>query len=106
MLELAGLLEAAEIARQRRHGTNRSLVTSSADLDPASVRLLALTWWPAGLGALAAAAWLPRLDLGPRWRGHCLAAGAAVTGAGIAELTATLPGYREYIRPRLIPHIW
>lgn len=187
LLELAGLLEGMEIGRQRRRGTGRSLVISSADRDPASVRLLALTWWPAGLGALAAAAWLPRLDLRPRWRGPCQVTGVAVTGAGIAlrqwaittlgryftghvqvqpgqtaistgpyrwlrhlsytgqwleiigiglatgnvlsmatctllpligitaringeerELTASLPGYREYIqgRQRLIPHIW
>jgi protein-S-isoprenylcysteine O-methyltransferase Ste14 len=187
MLELAGALEAVEVLRQRRRGTNRSPVTSSSDRDPASVRLLALTWWPAGIAALAAAAGLPRLDISPRWRGPCQLAGVAVTGTGITlrqwaittlgrffvghvlvqpgqtvvssgpyrwlrhpsytglwlemtgiglgtgnvagmatctllpligitaringeerELTASLPGYREYIhgRPRLVPHIW
>jgi protein-S-isoprenylcysteine O-methyltransferase Ste14 len=59
-------------------------VASSADRDPVSVRLLALTWWPAGLAALAAAAGLPRLDLGQNWQRPCLVAGAAVTGGGIA----------------------
>jgi protein-S-isoprenylcysteine O-methyltransferase Ste14 len=187
MLELVGLLEAAEIARQRRRGVDRSLVTAGSDRDPASVRLLALTWWPAGIAALAEAAWLPRADFGQKWATPCLAAGVATTGAGIAlrqwaiatlgryfvghvlvqpgqtvistgpyrwlrhpsyagqwlemigiglatgnvasiatcvlvpltgitaringeenELTASLPGYREYIqdRPRLIPRIW
>ncbi len=187
MLELAGILEAAEIVRQRRHGASRFLVASAADRDPASVRLLALTWWPAGIAALAAAAWLPRADVGRTWAKPCLAAGIAATGTGIAlrqwaihtlgqyfvghvlvqpgqtvvstgpyrwlrhpsytgqwlemtgiglatgnvasiatcalvpligitaringeerELTASLPGYRDYIqgRPRLIPHIW
>jgi protein-S-isoprenylcysteine O-methyltransferase Ste14 len=84
MLELAGALEAAEVLRQRRRGTSRSLVTSSADRDPASVRLLALTWWPAGIAALAEAAWLPRLDTGPKWARPCWVAGVAVTGTGIA----------------------
>jgi len=45
MLELAGALEAVEIGRQRRRGADRRMVNSSADRDPASVRLLALTWW-------------------------------------------------------------
>jgi protein-S-isoprenylcysteine O-methyltransferase Ste14 len=187
MLELAGLLEGVEVLRQRRRRTNRSLVTSSSDRDPASVRLLALTWWPTGIAALAAAAWLPRLDIGQRQSRPCLVAGVAVTGTGIAlrqwaittlgqffvghvlvqpgqtvvssgpyrwlrhpsyaglwlemigvglatgnvlstatcvlvpligitaringeerELTASLPGYRDYIqgRQRLVPHIW
>jgi protein-S-isoprenylcysteine O-methyltransferase Ste14 len=187
LLELVGVLEGVEVARQRRRGNSRSLVTSSADRDPASVRLLALTWWPAGIAGLAAAAGLPRLDLSPRWGKPCQLAGLAVTGTGIAlrqwaiislgpyfaghvqtqpgqavvssgpyrwlrhpsytgqwlemigiglatgniastaastllpligitarirgeerELTASLPGYREYIhgKPRLIPHIW
>ncbi len=56
MLYLIGVLEGVEVLRQRRRGTKRSLVTSSSDRDPASVRLLALTWWPAGLAALEAAA--------------------------------------------------
>jgi len=53
LLELAGILEFAEVVRQRRRETGRSLVTSSADRDPASVRLLTLTWWPAGLAPFA-----------------------------------------------------
>jgi protein-S-isoprenylcysteine O-methyltransferase len=187
MLELAGALEAVEIWRQRRRGANRSLVNSSADRDRASVRLLALTWWPAGIAALAEAIWLPQLNIGPKWGRPCQVAGAAMTGTGIAlrqwaittlgqyftghvliqpgqttvtsgpyrwlrhpsytgqwlemtgiglatgnaagmatcvllpligitaringeerELTASLPGYREYIqgRARFIPHIW
>lgn len=32
--------------RQRRRGASRSLVASGSDRDPASVWLLALTWWP------------------------------------------------------------
>jgi protein-S-isoprenylcysteine O-methyltransferase Ste14 len=186
---LAGTLEGAEVLRQRQrqHGTSRSLVHSAADRDPASVRLLALTWWPAGAIAVTEAALLPRLNAGQKQDRLCLAAGLAVTGAGIAlrqwaihtlgqyftghvlvqpgqavissgpyrwvrhpsytglwlemigvglstgnaagmatcalmplvgitarirgeerELTASLPGYREYIQdqPRLIPHIW
>jgi protein-S-isoprenylcysteine O-methyltransferase Ste14 len=187
MLELAGILEGAEIVRQRQRGASRSLVASGSDRDPVSVRLLALTWWPAGIAALAEAAWLPRADVGRTWAKPCLAAGIAATGTGIAlrqwairtlgqffvghvlvqpgqtvistgpyrwlrhpsyagqwlemigiglatgnlasiatcvlmpligitaringeerELTASLPGYRDYIqgRPRLIPHIW
>jgi protein-S-isoprenylcysteine O-methyltransferase Ste14 len=184
---LAGALEGVEALRQRRRGTNRSLVTSAADRDPASVRLLTLTWWPAGMAALAEAAVLPRLNAGHKWDRPCLAAGIAVAGTGVVlrqwaihtlgryfvghvlvqpgqtvvssgpyrwvrhpsytglwlemagvglstgnaasmatcavmpligitaringeerELTAALPGYREYIqgRPRLVPRIW
>jgi protein-S-isoprenylcysteine O-methyltransferase Ste14 len=187
MLELADILEGAEIVRQQRRGADRSLLASASDRDPASVRLLALTWWPAGIAALAEAAWLPRADVSRTWARPCLVAGIAVTGTGIAlrqwaihtlgqyfvghvlvqpgqtaistgpyrwlrhpsytgqwlemtgiglatgnvasiatcvlvpligitsringeerELTASLPGYRDYIqgRPRLIPHIW
>jgi Isoprenylcysteine carboxyl methyltransferase (ICMT) family len=84
LLELTGLLEGAEVVRQRRRGTSRSLVTSGSDRDPASVRLLALTWWPVGIAALAAAAWLPRLDVSEKWERPCQAAGVAVTGTGIA----------------------
>lgn len=84
MLELAGLLEGVEVLRQRRQGVSRSLVTSRSDRDPASVRLLALTWWPAGIAALAEAAWLPRLDISQKWRRPCQVAGVAVTGTGIA----------------------
>jgi protein-S-isoprenylcysteine O-methyltransferase Ste14 len=84
LLELAGLLEGVEVVRQRRRGSGRSLVTSRADRDPASARLLALTWWPAGIAALAAAAALPRLGAGPRRAWRCRVAGVAVTGAGIA----------------------
>jgi protein-S-isoprenylcysteine O-methyltransferase Ste14 len=84
LLELIGVLEGLEIVRQRRHGSNRSLVSSESDLDPASTRLLALTWWPAGFGALAAATWLPALAIDDRRRTRCVLAGVAVTGAGIA----------------------
>lgn len=84
MLEVAGLLEGVEVVRQQRRGTNRSLVTSSTDRDPVSVLLLALTWWPAGIAALAAAAWLPRLSAGQKWGRPCLVAGLAATGTGIA----------------------
>jgi protein-S-isoprenylcysteine O-methyltransferase Ste14 len=84
LLELIGVLEGVEIVRQRRHGSNRSLVSSQSDLDPASTRLLALTWWPAGLGALAVAVWLPRLAVADRRRIRWVLAGVAATGAGIA----------------------
>jgi protein-S-isoprenylcysteine O-methyltransferase Ste14 len=84
LLELVGALEGVEILRQRRHGSNRSLVSSESDLDPASTRLLALTWWPAGFGALAAAIWLPGLAVSDRRRASCALAGVAVTGAGVA----------------------
>jgi protein-S-isoprenylcysteine O-methyltransferase Ste14 len=84
MLYLVGGLEGLEVLRQRRRGTKRSLLISSSDRDPASVRLLALTWWPAGIAALAAAAWLPQLDVGQRWRSRCLVGGVAVTAVGIA----------------------
>ena len=84
MLYLVGLIEGVEVLRQRRRGTGRSLVTSASDRDPASVRLLALTWWPAGVAALVAAAWLPDLDVGQRFRKRCLVGGVVVTGAGIA----------------------
>jgi protein-S-isoprenylcysteine O-methyltransferase Ste14 len=186
MWYLAGVLEGVEVLRERRR-TGRSLVTSSADRDPSSVRLLTLTWWPAGAIALAEAALLPRLNADRKADSTRLAAGIAVTATGIAlrqwaittlgryfvghvlvqpgqpvvnagpyrwvrhpsytglwlemvgvglgtgnpasvatcavmpligitaringeerELTASLPGYREYIqgRPRLVPHIW
>ena len=84
MLELAGILEGADLVRQLRRGVNRRLVTSSSDRDPASTQPIALTWWPAGVVALAAAAWLPRLGAGDKWARPCLAAGVAVTGTGIA----------------------
>ncbi len=84
LLEVIGALEGVEILRQRRRGSNRSLVSSESDLDPASTRLLALMWWPAGLGALAAAIWLPELAVSDRRRASCLLAGVTVTGAGIA----------------------
>jgi protein-S-isoprenylcysteine O-methyltransferase Ste14 len=84
LLELAGLLEGVEVVRQRRRGSGRSLVTSGADRDPASVRLLALTWWPAGTAALAVAAAVPGLGAGRR-RARCWRmAGVGVTGAGLA----------------------
>jgi protein-S-isoprenylcysteine O-methyltransferase Ste14 len=79
-----GVLEGVEILRQRRHGSNRLLVSSESDLDPVSTRLLALTWWPAGLGALAAAIWLPGLAVSDRRRASCVLAGVAVTGTGVA----------------------
>jgi protein-S-isoprenylcysteine O-methyltransferase Ste14 len=84
LLEAIGALEGAEILRQRRHGSNRSLVSAEADLDPASTRLLALTWWPAGFAALAAALWVPGGAVGDRHRTPCVLAGVAVTGAGVA----------------------
>lgn len=84
MLYVVGLLEGAEIVRQRHRGVDRSLVASHSDLDPASVRLLALTWWPAGILALIAAGSLPRTGAGRRWEGRCAAAGAAVTVTGVA----------------------
>ena len=96
LLELAGILEFAEVVRQRRRGTDRSLVTSSADLDPASVRLLALTWWPAGLAALAAAAGLPRFAVSQRSTRPCLVAGVAVTGAGVALRQWAIATLGEY----------
>jgi protein-S-isoprenylcysteine O-methyltransferase Ste14 len=83
MLCLVGALEGIEVLRQRRRGTKRSLVASSVDRDPASCRLLALTWWPAGLAGLAAAAWLPRLTIGPRWNKRCLVSGIVVTSLGL-----------------------
>ena len=83
MLSLAGVLEGVEVLRQRRRGADRFLVTARADRDPASVRLLALTWWQAGIAALAAAAGLPRLGTGQKWGRPCLVAGVAVTGTGI-----------------------
>jgi protein-S-isoprenylcysteine O-methyltransferase len=84
MLNLVGILEAVEVLRQRRRGTGRSLVTSPSDRDPSSVRLLAITWWPAGIAAIVAAAWRPGWDLGERWGRSCLVGGVAVTAAGIA----------------------
>ena len=84
MWYLVGALEGVEILRQRRRGTGRSLVTSAADRDPASVRLLTLTWWPAGILALAEATALPRLNASQNWARPCLAAGLVVTGTGIA----------------------
>jgi len=84
MLELAGILEGVDLLRQLRRGVNRRLVTSSADRDPASTQLIVLTWWPAGVAALAEAAWLPRLGAGQKWASPCLVAGVAVTGTGIA----------------------
>jgi len=187
LLALVGVLEGVEIARQRRRGVDRSLVSSGSDRDPVSVRLLALTWWPAGIAALAEAACLPRAGLGPKWAKPCLVVGVTATGTGVAlrqwaiftlgryfvghvlvqpgqtvistgpyrwlrhpsyagqwlemigiglatgnaasiatcvlmplagitarinaeerELTASLPGYSEYVqgRPRLLPHVW
>lgn len=84
LLELIGILEGVEIVRQRRRGSSRSLVTSEADLDPASTRLLALTWWPSGLLAIAAATWLPGPGADDRRRTSCALAGVAVTSAGVA----------------------
>ncbi len=68
MLYLVGVLEGVEVLRQRRRETKRSLVRSGSDRDPASCLLVTLTWWPAGIAALAAAAGLPRLEIGQRWR--------------------------------------
>jgi protein-S-isoprenylcysteine O-methyltransferase Ste14 len=93
MLELAGILKDAEIVRQRRRGDRRSLVTSGSDRDPASVRRLALTWWPAGIAALVL---VPLIGITAR------------INSEERELTAGLPGYRDYNqgRRRLIPRIW
>jgi protein-S-isoprenylcysteine O-methyltransferase Ste14 len=96
LLELAGMLEAGEIVRQRRRGAGRSLVTSGADLDPASVRLLALTWWPAGVAALAAAVGLPQAGVTERWTRPCLLAGVAATGAGVALRQWAIATLGEY----------
>lgn len=96
MLYLVGVLEGVEVLRQRCRGTERSLVTSSAERHPASCRLLAVTWWPAGIAALAAAAWLPRLLIGQRWSRRCLVSGIIVTGLGVALrqwAIATLGGF-------------
>ncbi len=60
------------------------MVSSDSDLDPVSVQLLALTWWPAGLGALGAAWLLPPPGSGGGRRVGCVLAGMAVTGSGIA----------------------
>lgn len=84
LLELVGFLEGLEILRQRRRGSRRSLVTSSADRDPASLWLLTFTWWPAGIASLAAAAFLPQLNTGRRSSRACLVGGIVVTGFGIA----------------------
>jgi protein-S-isoprenylcysteine O-methyltransferase Ste14 len=93
MLYLAGVLEGVEIVRQRRRGVPRSIVASSEDRDPTSTRLLALTWWPAGVAAIGMAATLPRLDVGRRWSGRCAAGGAIVTGLGIASLGRFFVGH-------------
>jgi hypothetical protein len=87
MLYLVAALEGIEVLRQRHRGTKRSLVTSSADRDPASSRLLALTWWPAGLVGLAVAVGLPRLGVGPSWRRRYLVSGIVVTvlGTGLRQ---------------------
>lgn len=79
---LVGALEGAEALRQRQRGINRALVTSAADRD-LRVRLGALPWVPAGAAALAEAALLSRLNGGQKWDKPWLAAGIAVTGAGI-----------------------
>jgi protein-S-isoprenylcysteine O-methyltransferase len=84
MLYLVGTLEGVEVLRQRRRGLTRSLVTSSSDRDPASVRLLALTWWPAGIVALATAASLPQFGTDQRWTRRCRVGGLAVAGLGVA----------------------
>jgi protein-S-isoprenylcysteine O-methyltransferase Ste14 len=81
---LVGALEGVQVLRERRLGTSRSLVTSHADRDPASVRLLTVTWWPAGAAALAQAALLTRVDTRERRHKPSLVAGIVVTGTGIA----------------------
>ena len=83
MLYLVGVLEAVEIVRQRRRGLARSVVTSGADRDPASTRLIALTWWPAGIAALGMAAAMPRLEAGRGRSRRWVVGGAVVTGLGI-----------------------
>jgi protein-S-isoprenylcysteine O-methyltransferase Ste14 len=66
LLFLVGALEGVEAVGQRRRGFGRSLVTSGEDRDPASCRLLALTWWPAGIAALLAAVLFRPARLGRR----------------------------------------
>jgi protein-S-isoprenylcysteine O-methyltransferase len=112
VLWLIGVLEGLEVARQRRRGgapdalasnldtpdpvsshsatgasaTSHSATRDSAtsDRDPASCRLLALTWWPAGLAALAACVVLPGLDLSRNNKRAFSCAGLAITGLGVA----------------------
>jgi protein-S-isoprenylcysteine O-methyltransferase Ste14 len=79
-----GALEGLEASRQRRHGLQRSVVTSDADRDPRSTWMLAVTWWPAGAAGLAAATVLPRLGAGGSWAQPCRAGGILVTAFGIA----------------------
>lgn len=83
MLYLIGIMEGIEVLRQRRRGARRSLVSSTADRDPRSVKLLALTWWPAGETALVAAAALPGLAARGPWSRRALWTGVVVTGLGI-----------------------
>jgi protein-S-isoprenylcysteine O-methyltransferase len=96
MLHLVGVLEAVEILRQRRRGLQRSLVASGSDRDPASTRMLALTWWPAGILGLAAAAGLPGAGLPRRWRRGSVAAGVVVTAAGIGLRQWSIATLGEY----------
>lgn len=84
MLYAIGILEGLEVLRQRRHGVDRSLIGSASDRDPASVRALALTWWPAGIAALGEAAAFPQFSLGQRHNRSFLAGGLVVTAGGIA----------------------
>jgi protein-S-isoprenylcysteine O-methyltransferase Ste14 len=82
-LLLIGGLEGVEVFRQRRRGVIRSLVTSNKDRDPVSCRLLTLTWWPAGVAAVIAAARLPGFDIAQGRSRVFLTAGLVVTGMGV-----------------------
>jgi len=83
LLYLIGILEGLEVIRQRRRRAERAPAATEADRDPASYRLLALSW-PAGLVALAAAACLPGFSVGHGWRRWCLLSGIGLTTLGIA----------------------
>jgi hypothetical protein len=108
LLYLIGILEGLEVARQRRRlaaTTSGPASPETTDRDPASCRLLALTWWPAGLAALATSLVVPQLNVGQPWRQRYLFGGI---GAEEHELTASLPGYGDFAqqRARLVPGLW
>jgi len=90
LLYLIGVLEGVEVARQRRRlatttaGPASTQTETTTDRDPASCRLLALTWWPAGLAALAASLVVPQLNVGPTWRRRSLTTGIGLTLLGVA----------------------
>jgi protein-S-isoprenylcysteine O-methyltransferase len=58
LLLLIGLLEGWDVVRQRRRGRS-----AAEDRDPGSKRLLALTWWTAGVVAILTARFFPRWSL-------------------------------------------